>query len=347
MIMQPSADLWVPRHINQGAWLTHYSFNELAERIQRDPVVLPICSLGTPSEDLERLAPLVLPPLFHEALDAELKVQLLSRITECFPYLRGTRKRNECPRSVEVVELPARRSEAPPPQVLAFSVDTAVEEHGPHLPLATDRIQSYAVLHALAREFDGLAVGPPLDYGHLTWALPLGLSIDLTPPLTARYVSQFVDALIDWAAPQAFYVVDVHGSPVHRQAVQEGLAASQARQWSFRWLHEPLVEFAFERQDVHAGGVETALIEAIHPQLLDARWWPGRLEELAAGEMSVALALELSSDLPRFVSYADTHPWNGIVGRIHNYFDLDRGALLERILTMARADVRALLTGKR
>ena len=44
------------------------------------------------------------------------------------------------------------------PRILAFSVDTAVEEHGPHLPLATDRIQSYAVLAKLAEETAGLAL---------------------------------------------------------------------------------------------------------------------------------------------------------------------------------------------
>ena len=61
---------------------------------------------------------------------------------------------------MEIVELP-RASLARParaPRIVAFSVDTAVEHHGPHLPLATDRIQSYAVLKQIAEEVDGLLV---------------------------------------------------------------------------------------------------------------------------------------------------------------------------------------------
>ena len=89
-------------------------------------------------------------------------------------------------------------------------------------------------------------------------------------------------------------MVDVHGSPVHRRAIQDGLAASGVEHFRFRWLHEPLVEFAADRGDQHAGGVETAVIEAIEPGLLDPRWWPGRINELAAGEMTFEQALQIA-----------------------------------------------------
>ena len=54
---------WRPAAINSGTWLTGYSLNELLERVDTDRIVLPICSLGTPFDDLAGLAPLVLPPL--------------------------------------------------------------------------------------------------------------------------------------------------------------------------------------------------------------------------------------------------------------------------------------------
>jgi creatinine amidohydrolase/Fe(II)-dependent formamide hydrolase-like protein len=245
---------------------------------------------------------------------------------------------------LDVVELPPSHQSPPPvPRVLAFSVDTAVEQHGPHLPLATDTIQSYGVLEKLADEFDEFVIGPPVDYGHLTWGQPRGFSIDITPELLIRYVTGFVNAVLDWAAPGAIYVVDVHGSPVHRQSIQHGLAASRAKKWTFRWLHEPLVEFAFERGDQHAGGLETAMIEQINPKLLDSRWWPDAIEQLAAGEMSVEQAIELSSDMPRFIYHAESTAWNGIVGRIRNYFALDGRLLMERVLDVARHDVQDLL----
>jgi creatinine amidohydrolase/Fe(II)-dependent formamide hydrolase-like protein len=231
-----------------------------------------------------------------------------------------------------------------PPRILAFSVDTAVEQHGPHLPLGADTIQSYAVLHRLASEIDGLVVGPPLDYGHLTWGLPFGLSIDLTPPLASRYMCGFVNAIMDWLSPESLYVADVHGSLAHRIAIQDGLRQSRCPRWAFRWLHEPLVEFAGNRGDAHAGSVETTLVEHINPDLVDSRWWPHRIDDLAARQMTLADAIELSSDLPRFIERVESRQLNGIVGNVRDAFALDAGDLMNRMLTVARQDVGGLLS---
>ncbi len=335
----------IPQQINTGRWLVGYSLNELKELLETKNMVLPICSLGTPVEKLLELAPLVLPPLYYEAMDAELKSQLLARIGQCFPFYETTRDRSEKHCEFEIVELPPEppRNLSASPQVLAFSVDTAVEEHGPHLPLATDTIQSYAVLNRLAEEFDGFLVGPPVEYGHLTWGLPFGLSIDITPPLLTRYVTGFANAVLDWLSPKALYVVDVHGSIVHRNAIQDGLRQSKCSRWSFRWLHEPLVEFAAERGDQHAGGVETALVHHISSELVDSRWWPERVDDLAAEEMSFDLAVELTPNLPRFIEQVETKSFNGIVGNIRNFFQVNANEMMERMLGMARKDVQQLM----
>jgi creatinine amidohydrolase/Fe(II)-dependent formamide hydrolase-like protein len=336
---------WLPHCVNSGVWLSHYTVDELEPRIAHQPILLPICSWDTPIEQLERLGPFLLSPLYDEALDADLKNALLARVADCFPYYTGSQRRAAGKATFEVVEIAgsvAPRADGRA-RILAFSVDTGVEEHGPHLPLATDRIQSYAVLAALAEETEGLALAPPADYGHLTWGLPRGLSIDITPRLLTRYVAGYAKALAARYQPDALYVVDVHGSPVHRQAIQEGLEASGVERWRFRWLHEPLVEFASGRGDQHAGGVETAVIEAIAPGLLDSRWWPGRINELAAGEMTLELALQLHGNLSAFIDFAESHHWNGIVGRILNYREVSGPLMLERMIELARGDVRDLL----
>ena len=134
-------DDYLPQRVNTGSWVTAYTLNELRDRTDAE-YVLPICSVATPYADCQRLGEFVLPPLFHEALDESLKHALVSRIGECFPEFG---KDNSA--RIRVVELP--RMDLPDLTVgplLAFSVDTAVEEHGPHLPLATDTIQSYSVV---------------------------------------------------------------------------------------------------------------------------------------------------------------------------------------------------------
>jgi creatinine amidohydrolase/Fe(II)-dependent formamide hydrolase-like protein len=345
MSCKPCLPAWLPQQVNTGPWLTHYTVDELEQQFGSQRTVLPICSWDTPVEELEGLGGRVLSPLYVEALDGPLKSALLARIPECFPYYQGSRRAAETRAKLEIVEVPGRspKKSTSRPKVLTFSVDTAVEQHGPHLPLATDRIQSYGVLTKLAEETPGLELGPPADYGHLTWGLPRGLSIDITPALLTHYVANYARAIADRYRAESLYVVDVHGSPVHRQAIQEGLAVSGVKRWKFRWLYEPLVEFTFERGDQHAGGVETAVVEAIKPELLDARWWPGRIEDLAAGQMTVELALQLHGNLADFVNYAESNPWNGIVGRIHNYNDVNGHVMLDRMLNLARRDVHDLL----
>lgn len=334
-------DQYLPRRVNEGPWATAYTLDELR---RREPIdfVLPICSLATPYADCAKLGDFVLPPLYHEALDESLQQAIVARIIECFPHYPADNSSR-----VRIVELP--RVELPTAestQLLAFSVDTAVEEHGPHLPLATDTIQSYSVLLELVKEFGDLELCRPLDYGQLTWGLPFGFSVDLTAELLSQYVQRYVNALVQWKQPQAIYVVDVHGSITHRSAIVEGLEASQCSAWTFRWLHEPLAEFASARGDQHAGGVETALVERVSNQLLDPRWWPDRIDELAAGQMSFTKAVELTPDLSAFIDFVGECSLNGIIGDIQNYRSLDADEMFSRMIAVAREDIEALLAGR-
>ena len=335
----------LPDRINTGPWLAGYTLAALQARVATERMVLPICSLGTPAEELAALAPLVLPPLYHEALDADLKGALVTQIRRCFPFYEGTREREGFRGEVEIVELPARRPvpRDRKPGVLAIGVDTTIEQHAPHLPLGTDTIQTYAVLKQLAMEMEGVTIGPALEYGHLTWGLPFGMSIDITPGLTARYMTGFINALLEWHSPDAIYVADVHGSLAHRTAIQDGVSQSRCARWAFRWLHDPLAEFGADRGDMHAGGVETVLINHINPALVDARWWPARIDDLAAAQMKVSDAIELSSHLPRFIERVASKRYNGIVGELRNAAQLDPEVLLDRMLYIARRDITRLL----
>ncbi len=336
-------DDYLPKRVNQGPWITAYTLDRLRD-LESIDFVLPICSLGTPLSECASLGKLVLPPLYSEALTDNLKREIVQRISACFP----TWGSQDSGARLRIVELPPV---ALPPEdrsrdVLAFSVDTAVEEHGPHLPLGTDTLQSYSVLSQLAKDCGAVRLERPLEYGQLTWGLPFGFSIDLTSDLLSRYVAGYINAITRWKSPSAIYVVDVHGSITHRQAIVEGLRRSEFDRWTFRWLHEPLAEFASERGDQHAGGVETALIQRISPELLDAAWWPERIDDLACRQMSFATAVELASDLESFRQHVAEHSLNGIIGDIRNYHLIDADEMFERMLNVARADIEALLAGR-
>src|SRR5436190_5773887 len=135
MFTESIRSAWLPRRVNEGTWLSHYTVEELETSIRHQRIFLPICSLTTPPEQIERLGPLVLPPLFTEALDLNLKSSILSRIEACFPFYEGSRRREQADTTIDIVELPLTRLQrpVPAPRILAFSVDPAVEQHGPHL----------------------------------------------------------------------------------------------------------------------------------------------------------------------------------------------------------------------
>jgi creatinine amidohydrolase len=332
---------YLPQQINSGWLLTGYSCVEL-DRLAKDRrLVLPVCSLGTPARELAALDGLVLPPLYHEALTDDLKREILERIRECFPFYLGTRGR-EGGIQLDVVELSVVKPEPVQCEVVCFSVDTAVEEHGPHLPLMTDTLQSYGVLQVLAEADESLTVAPPVEYGHLTWGLPFGFSIDLTPALLTRYVTGFMNAMLDWCSPDAVYVVDVHGSIVHRNAIQAGMTASRCELSAFRWLHDPLTEFAGDRGDQHAGAVETALIEHLNPGLLEPEWWDSRRDALIDKQMDLETAIRLSSDMPAFIAHVEGQGSNGIVGAIENYPTLNAGEMFRRMVDIACQDISEL-----
>ncbi len=333
---------YLPRSVNSGWLLTGYTIDRLRERLAAERIVLPICSLETGAEALRELGGLVLPPLYHEALDADLKEAVMKRIHECFPFFLGTKDREISSATLEVVELPRCAPQKAQAEIACFSVDTAVEEHGPHLPLMTDTLQSYAVLKHLAKSDDSLTILPPVEYGHLTWGLPFGLSIDLTPPLVTRYVAGFMNAVLEWCSPKAIYVVDVHGSIVHRNAIQAGMKKSRCEVSGFRWLHDPLVEFAGDRGDQHAGAMETANIERINPALVDSDWWPDKASELIEKQMSLDTAISLSADLNQFIAHVEANESNGIVGAIENYDSLNADVMFERMFAVAKADVEEL-----
>ncbi len=330
---------YFPKRINSGRLLTGYTLPRLQVEMQTTKPILPICSLGTSVEQLSSLGSLVLPPLFHEALGDGLKDRLVNRIGECFPDFGAA----DGARGFEVVELPpAVHPTTLDRPLVAFSVDTAVEEHGPHLPLMTDTIQSYGVLYELRKGNPDLCLAPPLEYGHLTWGLPFGLSIDITPALTTEYVANYLDALAAWCDPRAFYVVDVHGSIVHRNAIQAGMKRSGCRPMVFRWLHEPLTAYAGERGDQHAGGVETALVEVFEPDMIDHDWWPGRKDEIVAGQMDMASAIGLSADLDKFRERVVAEHLNGIVGDVENYYRINGGQMVDEIMSVAQRDLDGL-----
>ena len=150
----------------------------------------------------------------------------------------------------------------------------ATEQHGPHLPTATDTIIATAMCEA-ASDRCGAPVLPAIplgaSYGHGT-GLPG--TVSLTPELLAAIVRQYAE----WAATSGLrrlLFVNAHFG----NSASLGIATDHLRlfrpdlrvgvvEW---WTLDPVVaaETVADGDDLHANRAETSVVLAVAPELVD------------------------------------------------------------------------------
>lgn len=153
----------------------------------------------------------------------------------------------------------------------------AIEQHGPHLPVAVDTCLNEAVVRrALERLPSGtpVLVLPTMPVGksneHIDFAGTLTLSAD-----TLARVWYEIGASVRRAGLRKLLLFNSHGGqPQVMQIVARELRIDHgmlavAANW-FSWgLPEGLFEPAEVRHGIHAGAVETAMMLAVRPDLVD------------------------------------------------------------------------------
>lgn len=134
----------------------------------------------------------------------------------------------------------------------------STEQHGPHLPLATDTLIAEALAQRLADARPDVLVAPPVSYGSSGehGAFPGTLSIgqqaiELVVTELVRSADAFAGVLL----------LSAHGGnqePVERAVTTLRREGRRVRWWA------PSARGA--RADAHAGHVETSLLLAVHPE---------------------------------------------------------------------------------
>jgi len=164
----------------------------------------------------------------------------------------------------EVAGIADRRSddEAPAPIVLIPIGST--EQHGPHLPLATDTIIAEELAGRAVHHTDGLMIGPTISVGasgeHADFPGTLSIGTEVTTAVIVELVRS-----ADWAAG----VVLVNGHGGNHVAVSHAVATVTAEgrhalAWSPAWPQRRDGGPA----DLHAGRIETSMMLAIDPGLV-------------------------------------------------------------------------------
>lgn len=154
----------------------------------------------------------------------------------------------------------------------------ATEQHGPHLPLATDTLHTEHVAVRAAERLTArppVVVAPALPYGCSAHHVAFGGTASLSAATFLAVLTDLGDSLAG-SGFRRIFIINGHGGnhhlaaqAAHEIALRHGIAAASASWWH---LAAPaLIEAgALDEGNLpgHAGAFETALIGALRPELV-------------------------------------------------------------------------------
>lgn len=144
-----------------------------------------------------------------------------------------------------------------------------MEEHGPHLPLATDIYFSYAVCKKIRGEMEKrkakCLIAPPFYWGinHCTGGFPGSFSLK---EKTMKSVLEDIFENLNQFGFRRIYCINQHSDPIHIKTILEAIQESNIAQDMFiKMLIEP-----FELSNFHLTGEEEYILvdKAEYPNLL-------------------------------------------------------------------------------
>ncbi|SNR47520.1 creatininase family protein [Halorubrum vacuolatum] len=147
----------------------------------------------------------------------------------------------------------------------------STEQHGPHLPLATDHL----IAEALAREAadrTGYLCTPTINIGVSPHHRQFHGTMWVDAPAFREYVESFTRNLAYHGIDRVVYVNAHGGNVAHLQEVGRRLhedGAVYAIEWMWNESIPDLVDDLFEQNGPHAGPKETAMITHIAPELVN------------------------------------------------------------------------------
>jgi creatinine amidohydrolase len=169
---------------------------------------------------------------------------------------------------------------ARPGAVLAIPVGS-IEQHGPHLPLATDTLVPAGILERLAQQFDGtLILGVPIYHTHAPESDAFPGTVNLAGATLSTVIA---DLLASYQRHPFDRIVLLNGHMESYQFILEGIRLSATgrptgtRVLLINWwdlVSEATLKGIFQErwpgwEAEHAALVETSLALALFPQLVD------------------------------------------------------------------------------
>ncbi|WP_338738139.1 creatininase family protein [Haloplanus salilacus] len=146
----------------------------------------------------------------------------------------------------------------------------STEQHGPHLPLATDHLIAEAYAREAAEQ-TGFLRTPTINVGVSPHHRQFHGTMWVDAPVFRDYVESFTRNLAYHGIDRVIYV-NAHGGNVdHLREVGRRLRDDEALyavEWMWNDSIPELVDDLFEQNGPHGGPKETAMIQHLHPELV-------------------------------------------------------------------------------
>ncbi|MFT4889236.1 MAG: creatinine amidohydrolase [Halobacteriales archaeon] len=188
----------------------------------------------------------------------------------------------------------------------------STEQHGPHLPLATDHLIAEAFARAAADRTDYLCT-PTVNVGVSPHHRQFHGTMWVDPPAFRDYVESFTRNLAYHGIDRVIFV-NAHGGNVeHLREVGRRLRDDEvlyAIEWMWNDSIPDLVDEFFERPGPHGGPKETALIQHLRPELVH----DDRLEDARDGGIASVEDAETTHYGARTFYDAADNTDNGVLG---------------------------------
>ncbi|MGI5502582.1 creatininase family protein [Lentzea sp. CA-135723] len=145
----------------------------------------------------------------------------------------------------------------------------STEQHGPHLPLATDSVIAWTVASAIAARYPAVRLLPPIQFScsqeHTAWPG----TVSISARTLVSVVGDIAESLRHNGVEHVVLVNGHGGNYVLSNVVQEGegLALFPGRDdWAFAREKAGIETSAYS--DMHAGELETSILLHAHPDLI-------------------------------------------------------------------------------
>jgi creatinine amidohydrolase len=190
--------------------------------------------------------------------------------------------------------------------VAILPIGAAAKQHGLHLPLDTDRIQAEWLAARLAGRFDAL-IWPTVTYGHYPAFTKYAGSSSLSESTFEALVREIATGILG-SGCRTVFVLNTGVSTL--APVDRALARLDARRVKHLWIYggpryrRVARELAEQSHGSHADELETSLMLAIAPELVD----------MARAEASPAVARETPGALTPWDESSSNYSRSGSYG---------------------------------